>query len=104
MATRKGQASETGTPPATTPTGATPAYGSDHNFTLQTIMEVQKTLGGLVKQIDGLDKNVNKLSDDVSKHGKWIFAANAVVLIALGILGFLAKILWDIAKVKLGVP
>lgn len=37
-------------------------------------------------------------------HGKWIFAANVVLAIALAILGFLAKVLWDIAKARLGLP
>ena len=92
---------------ATNPTQfpeTTPAYTRDDSFTLQAIMDIKGTLGGLVKQIDSLEVSVEKMATDVSKHGKWIFAANAVLLISLGILGFLAKVLWDIAKVKLGIP
>jgi hypothetical protein len=91
----------------TTPTRfpeTTPALTRDDSFTLQAVMDMQKTLGGVAKQIDSLDARVSKMSDEVSKHGKWIFAANVVLLIALGLIGFFAKVLWDIAKVKFGLP
>jgi hypothetical protein len=76
---------------------------SQHMLQIYVLMELKGTLGGLVKQIDNLDQNVGKLSTDVAKHGKWIFCANVILLLALGIIGFIASVAWDIAKSHLGV-
>jgi hypothetical protein len=76
----------------------------DQSFTLPTIMTMQHTLGGIEKQVEGLDRKVDKLSADVEKHGRWLFTANVILIIALAVISFVAKMVWDVVKVKLGAP
>lgn len=95
---RKGQGQEVPTEFAQVP----PYPSMDHSFTLQAVMEMQKTLGILSGKIDSVDSTVKEIGRDVSRHGKWIFAATAVALLLFTIVGFMAKVAWDIAKVKLG--
>ena len=101
---KSGSGSDNGDPltsfPHTTPL-LTLDYGS---FVMQSLMTMQATLGGLVKHVDSVDKKLDRVADDVSKHGRWIYAASVVVVIGVSVLGFLVKALWDIAKAKLGVP
>jgi hypothetical protein len=66
-------------------------------------MDMQRTLGGLENKIEGLDRHVGDIAKEVTKHGKWIYAATAVALLLATGVGFLFKILWDIGKAKLGI-
>jgi hypothetical protein len=75
-----------------------------HDFTLQAVMEMQRTLGGLENKIDNVDRHLTAIAADVSKHGKWIYAATVVAVLTLGGFGFLAKVMWDIVKAKMGIP
>lgn len=81
-----------------------PNYSNmDHSFSLQAIMEMQKTLGGLSGKIDSLDATIKELGKDVSRHGKWIYAATIIAALLFACVGFIAKVAWDVAKVKLGL-
>lgn len=82
----------------------TPPLTLDQSFTLPTIMTMQHTLGGLEKSMERVETKLDKLGDDVTKHGHWIYAANAVIVLGLAILGFMAKLVWDIAKTRIGIP
>jgi hypothetical protein len=93
---------ERGTSPAKF--AATAPLTLDQSFTLPTIATMQHTLGGIEKQVESLDRKVDKMSNDVEKHGRWLFAANAILPIAIGIMGFIAKMVWDIVKAKLAIP
>lgn len=74
----------------------TPPQSLDQSFTLPTIMTMQSQLGGIVKQLEHIEKQVDNLLADVKKHGKWIYAANAFVLAVIGVMAFLAPRIWDI--------
>lgn len=65
----------------------------DHSFTLQAIMELQKSTGKLEATMEAqcallkkLDEKLDKVSDDVAYHNKIVFAATAIisVVVALG--------------------
>lgn len=76
----------------------------DHDsFVMQWMMTMQATLGGLVKHVDSMDKKLDRVADEVAKHGRWIYAASVVVVLGVSVLGFLVKALWDIATATLGV-
>jgi hypothetical protein len=80
----------------------TPQLGMDSgSFTLQTIMTMQATLGGLVKQIEGMEKKLDGVADDGKKHGHWIYAANVLAILGLGVIGFMAKMIWDVVQLRM---
>lgn len=74
-----------------------------HDFTLQAVMEMQKTLGGVCAQLDRIDSEIQRTADDVSKHGRWIFAANVVIVIAVGVFGWVLNMIWEIVKARFGI-
>lgn len=59
-------------------------------------MNMQHTLGGIEKQLENLDKKMDKISADVEKHGRWVYAANAIGVIVLAVISFLASKIWDL--------
>ncbi len=74
----------------------------DHSFTLQAIMEVQKTLGNLdgklgavADRLDKLENRVSSLDDKLSGVTHKLYAAGVVLAIALAVGGFLLNKSWD---------
>ena len=74
----------------------------DHSFTLQAIMDVQKTLGtldgklgALVDRLDKLENRVSGLDDKLSGVTHKLYAAGVVLAIALAMGGFLLNKSWD---------
>jgi hypothetical protein len=67
---------------------------ADYSFTLQAVMELQKTVGQLAEGIDSLIRRVDQESSILSKISHQIYAAWAV-LVVLGIIGgFAVNHLW----------
>src|SRR2546427_117787 len=72
---------------------ATPQYtGSDYSFTLQAVMEMQKTLGGLTQAVTTLtnqlhsdDAKIDRIDSRIHRMEKIIYAASALVTVLLGI-------------------
>lgn len=95
---------------ATTPslnevTATQPNYTShhDHSFTLQAIMEMQKTLGGLCEKIDSLNTRINNfekrlesVESTVSSMSHKQYAAGIILLMAIAIGGFIIDKAWDL--------
>jgi len=81
-------------PPEQQPTP--PPLTLDQSFTLPTIMTMQSQLGGIVKQLEHIEKKMDDVSSDVKKHGQWIFAANALLVVILSVIAFLAPRVWDL--------
>lgn len=81
-------------PPEQQPTP--PPLSLDQSFTLPTIMTMQSQLGGIVKQLEHIEKKMDEVSHDVKKHGQWIFAANALLFVILATMTFLAPRIWDL--------
>lgn len=79
---------------------STPPQSLDQSFTLPTIMTMQSQLGGIVKQLEHIEKKMDDVSSDVKKHGRWIYAANALLAVVLAIIGFLAPRVWDLLIAK----
>ena len=97
MVIKKGQSAETGTPPASTPQGVTPAYSGDHSFTLQATMEMQKTLGKLENAVTSLVISEKETKDKLGRIEKIIYAAGVVLLVVLGIGGWMLNTAKDFA-------
>lgn len=105
MATRK----PTGNQPAnTTPqdAGAPPHFSGhhDHSFTLQAIMELQKSVGQISAEVKALavasekiDGKLDKIEEKVSGVTHKLYAAGVVMTILLVIGGFLINKAWDMA-------
>lgn len=76
------------TPPSTTPM-------LDYSFTLQAIMEMQKTLGGLSSDIRHLTDTVKEHDGKIDKLSHKVYAATAIVTvlwaIALAAIEYLKK-------------
>ncbi len=66
---------------------------TDYSFTLQAIMEMQKTIGGLNEAVGTLKSLTEKQGDKLDKISHRIYAATVVITIALPILAFLANLL-----------
>jgi hypothetical protein len=84
---------------ATAPTSfpaTAPPQSLDQSFTLPTIMTMQSQLGGIVKQLEHIEKKMDDVSADVKVHGRWIFAANAVLAVMIAVVAFLAPRVWDL--------
>ena len=84
---------------------ATPRnYGqTGHDFTLQTIMQLQKSTGQLTTAVESLkesidkqDKKVTKLEETISGVTHKIYAATAVLVILVAIGGFIVNKGWDL--------
>ncbi len=87
----------------------TPGYmpGADHSFTLQAVMEMQKTLGQLTTQVEALKGSVDGVKSKVDDLIGWkhkILGGAAVLgaIIALG--GFGIGKFWDNISFKPTVP
>lgn len=89
------------TPPATQPHGeGGAAYGSsDHSFTLQTIVQVQNTLGRLENSVNTLVTSNSTLTTKVGRMEKVIYAAGLILVICLAVGGFMLSAAKDFALV-----
>ena len=74
---------------------------ADHNFTLQIVMELQKSTGQLTSSVESLkdiiekqDKKINDLENAVIGVSKKIYAATVVLAILVAIGGF--NVPWDL--------
>lgn len=93
---RKGQ-SDTTTPPASTP-GESSAFGShDHSFTLQSVLQMQNTLGKLEQAVGALLESEEKTRTKLSRIEKILYAAGVVLLIFLGVTGWMLNTAKDFA-------
>ena len=64
---------------------------ADYSFTLQAIMELQKTVGGLAEAVNNLKSNIDKQGDKLEKISQRVYAAGVVLTIAVPILAVLAN-------------
>jgi len=78
-------------------------YATDHSFTLQAIMEMQKAIGGISAEIKALsagqqkfETKLDKMEDSLSTMSKQLYAAGVVMLIALAVGGFIVDKAWDL--------
>jgi|GEM_PF-3158633 hypothetical protein len=68
-----------------------PYPSSDHSFTLQTVMEMQKTLGQLTQTVTTLTEESKKCGDIIDKISHKVYAAEKVVVVVGIILGTLGS-------------
>lgn len=76
----------------------------DHSFTLQAVMEMQKSLGqltgeitALTNSVDKLDTKVSKLDEKLSGVTHKVYAAGVVISILVLVGGFFVNKAWDMA-------
>lgn len=75
----------------------------DHSFTLQSIMEIQKSIGQLTEAVKNLDSSIRQQGDDVRELKEKmsgvthkLYAAGVLLAIALAIGGFIVDKAWDL--------
>jgi len=72
--------------PETTP----PQYrGSDYSFTLQAVLELQKSVGQLQEAVGTLKEQGKQHAENLDKISLRIYAATAVLIVLGTIIGFL---------------
>lgn len=82
-------------PPRTLPQTNPPPATSDHSFTLQAIMELQKSMGSLEKAVEQLASSIENQSKSIDRI-KYILAFSAgVVFIGSIILGYIVDKKFD---------
>lgn len=91
--------------PQTGATGTPTPHQPGHDFTLQTIMELQKSVGSLESKIDGLREaqtntlnRTDKALDKLEKIDKKVYAALVVLVIFSGITGWMINKAYDLSK------
>lgn len=102
--------------------GTTPPAQPTHDFTLQAIMELQKSTGQLTESVGGLKAsieaqtaNIDKITDKQDQRitlaeakltgiEKKLYAAGVVMIILIAVGGFLVDKLWDKAMSELEQP
>lgn len=74
-----------------------PFVSPDHSFTLQAVMEVQKTIGRLEHAVETLTEESKKNRGILEDINKKIYAAKVLisVLFGSGILMFIINKFWD---------
>ncbi|WP_281647375.1 hypothetical protein [Parendozoicomonas sp. Alg238-R29] len=75
----------------------------DHSFTLQAVMELQKSTGQLTSSVESLkdviekqDKKITDLESTVTGVSKKIYAATVVLIILVTVGGFIVNKSWDL--------
>jgi hypothetical protein len=70
--------------------------GSEHSWTLQTVFELQKTVGQLTQAVTTLTEQQKGFSIKLDRISHQMYAALAILLLLGGILGFFSKSINDI--------
>src|ERR1700686_2703807 len=89
---RTGEHIESGPPKM--PSGNPPTYASSADYslaTMQVVMDMQKTLGGLIRAVDTLTDQHKDHAAKLNKIEKQIYAFIAIVLVLGCILTFFSK-------------
>ena len=81
--------------PVVPPTGRLAAI--DHSFLLQSIMEVQGSIGKLTEAVTGLKEQSKDHGQKIERLSLTVYAATAVVTVLGGIGVFILNKIWDIA-------
>lgn len=54
----------------------------------------------LASKIDEAKADVRDIRNEIHKHGKWIYAANAILGVIIAVIAFLAPRVWDLLIAK----
>lgn len=88
--------------PETTPL---PYPGPDYSFTLQAIMEMQKTLGQVTQSVATFSDQIKKHDEKLDKISHKVYAAEVVLILVGGILSivgsglyFLLVKIWEVVS------
>ena len=83
----------------------------EYNFTLQIVFELQKSTGQLTEAVTSLKASIDrqtgrieKLEDKLSGVTHKVYAAGVVLLILLGLGGFIVNKAWDLMVQKITSP
>ncbi len=95
-------------PPPSFANVAPPHYQADHSFTLQAVMELQKSNGQLTEAVNSLrtvilkqEAKLDKLDENLSTIKQKLYAAGVVLAIIVTIGGFLINKTWDLLAQQL---
>ena len=95
--------------PQTNPPGSYPM--ADYSFTLQAVMDLQKTVGQLTEAVNSLkntiekqDSRFNRIEEKLSGVTHKLYAAGVVLAILLALGGFIVNKAWDLMVQRLTMP
>lgn len=90
------------------PMTAPPMGGMDHSFSLQILMEIQRSLGSLSSDVTALRADIDRsaqkldrLEEKISGITHKMYGASVVIVIVLAVGGFLINKVWDMAATHL---
>lgn len=95
--TRTSRRSPDSTPDSLAAAPPSPAPHHDHSFTLQAIMDLQKTVTALTVSVEAMKQSVDDTRSKVSKFEKILYAASVVLLITLAGGGWILNTVKDFA-------
>src|SRR2546425_492681 len=82
--------------PGSLPEGTPSSYpGSDYSFTLQSVMEMQKSVGQLIQAVTTLTETSKKHDEKIDKISHRVYAASVVIAIFTAIGAFLLNKIAD---------
>jgi hypothetical protein len=91
----RGRPEHTDATPQSMPKTTPQEYSSaGHDFTLQAVMEMQRTLGGVAERIDGLSGGLEKMADKLGDIEKAVHAVKIGAIVAGAILTVVGGVLW----------
>ena len=98
-----GHKGESTTPEGITATSTPTSPQLDHSFTLQAVMELQKSVGELTSTINGVKESINRqerklesMEEKLSAISHKVYAALAIALLLVTLSGYILDKAWDI--------
>lgn len=102
-AARRSESKEVGTPPSQGTPSPVYTHPDQHSFILQSILDMQKTLGSLERAVDNLAHSSDKQSEKVEAFSerlhhaeKKLYAAGAILVMVSTLLSLFAPKILDV--------
>jgi|GEM_PF-3641616 len=91
--------------PESLPTSTPSVTSSDHSFTLQAVMDLQRSAGALTSAVNALTKSQKDLSKKIERVEERLsgvthklYAAGVVLVLALSVSGWVLNASWGLLK------
>ena len=91
----KGKTVPKSTPGSLPPTSPLAYPGSEHSWTLQTVFELQKTVGQLTQAVTTLTEQQKGFSTKLDKISHQVYAALVILILIGAVIGFFSKSIND---------
>ncbi len=80
---------------AGSPSDGAPSYSVSNALVVESLMQIQKSLGLLIAQVETLKDSSGKQEQKLDRLSHAVYAASAVVAVLAALGGFLLNKVWD---------